>query len=218
MVALAMLAAGVALASGIRVLRSSRGGSAAPGESHKRAGRQLEISIPPIPPVPAVPPDVPDREIRRELDRQLKIAVPRAGTLGLIAGARALQKAGRTARAEELLRRSRDPLARLELFLVQRQAGRGADAQAALREFVRTAEDEDWPAPLLRAYLGEAKDDAVLSAATDSDERCEAHYYLGRLHAPEDAALARRELQKAVSDDCDQADFAREELQAVQSR
>ena len=215
MVALAMLAAGVALASGIRVIRSLHSEPGSRPESRRRVARQLEI---PIPPVPPVPPDMPDPESRRELAKQLKRAVPRAGTMGLIAGARALQKADRTARAEEILQRSRDPLARLELFLVQRQAKRAPEAQNTLREFAKSLEDEEWPKPLVRAYLGEEKDETVISAATDSDERCEAHYYLGRLHGPDDAALARRELQKAVADDCDQADFAREELQALQRR
>jgi hypothetical protein len=175
------------------------------------------LEIPP-PPVPPSAPDLPGLPSRRELEKEIKSAVPRAGTLGLIAGARALQKVNRGARAEEILLRSRDPLARLELFLVQRQAGRAAEARATLREFARAVEDDDWPAPLVRAYLGEAKDEAVVSAATDPDEKCEAHYYLGRLHAPDDAARARKELQKATAEDCEQADFAREELQALQSR
>jgi hypothetical protein len=204
MVALAMLAAGVALASGIRVIRSSHGGGS---ESRRRADRHPEIPVPPIPPSP--PPGAGGDEFRRDLEREIKSALPRAGTLGLIAGARALQKANRVERAEEILRRSRDPLARLELFLVQR---------AELRDFVGKIADEEWPLPLLRAYLGEAKDEAVLRAATDSDERCEANYYLGRLHAADDAALARSQLQRAASEECDEADFAREELQALQSR
>ena len=73
-------------------------------------------------------------------------------------------------------------------------------------------------APLVRAYLGDAKDGAVFEAASDDDERCEAHFYLGRLHAPDDPTLARIQLQHAAGEECDQADFAREELQALQSR
>jgi hypothetical protein len=213
MVALAMLAAGVALASGIRVIRSSHGGGS---ESRRRADRHPEIPVPPIPPSP--PPGAGGDEFRRDLEREIKSALPRAGTLGLIAGARALQKANRVERAEEILRRSRDPLARLELFLVQRKAGRTEQGRAELRDFVGKIADEEWPLPLLRAYLGEAKDEAELRAATDSDERCEANYYLGRLHAADDAALARSQLQRAASEECDEADFAREELQALQSR
>jgi len=38
------------------------------------------------------------------------------------------------------------------------------------------------------------------------------------VHAPDDAPLARRQLLQAANEDCDQAEFAREELQALQSR
>ena len=38
------------------------------------------------------------------------------------------------------------------------------------------------------------------------------------VHAPDDAPLARRQLFQAANEDCDQAEFAREELQALQSR
>jgi hypothetical protein len=154
----------------------------------------------------------------REVEKQVRGSVSKAGTLGLITGARVLEKSNRPDRAQEILRRSRDPLARLELFLLQRRRGRPTEADAELRAFASSMTDEDWPRPLLRAYLGEAKDDAALAAATDDDERCEAFYYLGRLHAPADPALARRQLEKAADSSCDQADFAQEELQALQSR
>ena len=157
----------------------------------------------------------PDAE---EIAREVRKHIPRAGTLGLIAGARALQRANRAGRAEEILRRSRDPIARLELFLLQRDSGRAGDAHAGLREFSRTLEADEWPSPLVRGYLGQMKDDAVLAAAADSDERCEAEYYLGRLHAKDDLSAARRLLQKATAEECDQAGFAREDLAQLQSR
>ena len=143
----------------------------------------------------------------RQLKDQLKTAIPRAGTLGLIAGARALQKTNQGARAAGMLRRSRDPIARLELYLIERQSDR-ASADASLRQFAASVPPDDWPAPLLRAFLGKARDDEVTAAATDDDERCEANYYLGRLHAPTEPALARKELAIAVADECDQSEFA----------
>ena len=76
----------------------------------------------------------------------------------------------------------------------------------------------DLPRESTGAYLGGMKDDAVLAAAKDSDEQCDAYDYLGRLHAPEDASVARRQLLRAANEDCDQAELAREELQALQSR
>jgi len=219
MVAVAALAIAAALASGIRVHRSAR--------TEDRAARSHpSVPIPPVPPTPP-PMDFPqgpqdrnpfDRErFERQLKDQLKTGIPRAGTLGLIAGARALQKANQSARAVGMLRRSRDPIARLELYLIERQSDR-ASADALLRQFAASVPPDDWPAPLLRAYLGKAKDDDVIAAATDDDERCEANYYLGRLHAPADPALARKELAIAAADQCDQSEFAREELQALQRR
>jgi hypothetical protein len=212
----------------VRSLRSER-------EARRLRAPQVleEPELPPVPPVVPIPPSPPlpgkhpthpttqerDAErMAREVEKQVRGSVSKAGTLGLITGARVLEKSNRPDRAQEILRRSRDPLARLELFLLQRRRGRPTEADAELRAFASSMTDEDWPRPLLRAYLGEAKDDAALAAATDDDERCEAFYYLGRLHAPADPALARRQLEKAADSSCDQADFAREELQALQSR
>ena len=219
MVAVAALAIAAAVASGLRVSRSPR--------REDRAGR-THPSVP-VPPVPPSPPSIDfpqgpqdrnpfDRErFERQLKDQLKTAIPRAGTVGLIAGARALQKTNQGARAAGMLRRSRDPVARLELYLIERQSDRSA-ADASLRQFAASVPPDEWPAPLLRAFLGKAKDDEVIAAASDDDERCEANYYLGRLHAPTEPALARKELAIAVADECDQSEFAREELQALQRR
>jgi serine/threonine protein kinase len=228
MVALATLAIGIALASGVRVLRSAR--------SERQRGKPIEVEIPSVPvpprkpPAPGEHPRIPDvprapgidgldgEKMAREIQKQVRSSIPKAGTLGLIAGAHALEQSQRLDRAEALLRRSRDPIARLELFLLQRRQGHGTQAQAELREFSRRMEDSDWPAPLVKAYLGAAKDAEAIAAATDSDERCEAWYYLGRLHAPDDPALARKQLKNATAEDCDQSERAAEELQAVQSR
>jgi serine/threonine protein kinase len=178
------------------------------------------LTLTPVPPALDHPPgiDVDSEKIARDVRKQLELSIPREGSRGLIAGARALERANREARAQELLRRSRDPIARLELFLLQRRQGQLAQATKELRAFSSGIAAGEWPAPLLRAYLGEMKDDAVLAAATDPEEQCDAYYYLGRLHAPADAPLARRQLRQATNEDCDQAEFAREELQALQSR
>src|SRR4029077_9093391 len=170
-----------------------------------------EVPVPPVPPPPAAGkhPEVPEldgEQLARDIRKQVNASLPRAGRLGLIAGARALEKMNNSTRAEEILRRSRDPITRLELFLLQRKAGRERQAQSGLREIARTLPQDEWPAPLVRGYLGQLKDDQVIAAAGDSDERCEAEYYLGRLHAIDDAKAARRHLQNATSEDCDEAD------------
>ncbi len=217
MVALATLAVGAALASGLRVLRSAR------ADAHRREPRLPEIPaipIPPVPPEPGAHPRIPGagEEMAREIQKQVRASIPRAGKLGLIAGARALVQSNRADRAEALLRRSRDPVARLELFLLQRWRGHQQQARDELRAFAKSMEEGDWPAPLVRVYLGEGKDADAMAAATDSDERCEAWYYLGRLHAPEDPALARKQLENAKAAECDQSGFAEEELQVLQRR
>jgi len=182
-------------------------------------GTHPSLPHPPAPPVPPAPPgrqsDV--EKMARDLKMQIEKSIPRAGTLGLIAGARALERTDRIGRAEEILRRSRDPIARIELFLLQQKAGR-PDAKAELRSFAKSVPPDEWPAPLLRAYLGEASDQAVLEAATGPEEECEAEYYLGRLHAKDDVDLARKHLEKATEEDCEQSQFAREDLALLQRR
>jgi len=222
MVGLAALAIGLALASGVRFTRR-------PSRVEVEVAERTPPPVPEVPtaPAPPVPPALgarPDlqgeitREVDRELRQHLKTSIPRAGTMGLVTGARALERANRTSQAEELLRRSSDPIARLELFLLQRRAGRQDAARAQLREFAKTLPRGEWPAPLVRACLGEVKDEVAIAAAGDADERCEAEYYLGRLHEKGDVARARRHLEKAASEECDQADSAREELALLQSR
>jgi serine/threonine protein kinase len=221
MVTVALLAVAAAVVS---ALRTSRLAHNAAGERARRtASRSPEVPVPPLPtpPIAGEHPGVPGvdgEQMARDIRKQVKASLPRAGRLGLIAGARALERMNNTTRAEEILRRSRDPIARLELYLLQRKAGREREAQSGLRDLARTVPQDEWPAPLVRGYLGQLKDVQVISAAGDSDERCEAEYYLGRLHALDDAKAARRHLQNATSEDCDEAEFAREDLAALQSR
>jgi hypothetical protein len=173
------------------------------------------------PPAPGEPPSAEERDVRhaaRDLEKELRSTIPRAGTLGLITGAHALERGNQTARAESLLRRSRDPLARLELFLLQSRQGRRAAAQSELRSFAASMPKDEWPAPLVRAFLGEESEASALAAAGDDDERCEAHYYLGVLHVRDDPSRARTELQKAMDARCDQSDFAEQELETLQRR
>ena len=226
--ALAALAIGLALASGVRVTRHPSRVEIEVGEPTPPPAPEVptpppapRVATPPAPPPPGAHSELSDqilREVDREMRQSLKTSIPRAGTMGLVTGARALERANRTGRAEELLRRSSDPVARLELFLLQRRAGRQAAARAELREYAKTLPREEWPTPLVRACLGEVKEEAAIAAAGDADERCEAEYYLGRLHEKDDVARARRYLEKAASEECDQADFAREELALLQSR
>ena len=220
MVALATLALGVALASGARLLRTARLRIVS-----RAAVRLPSAPQPPVAPGHPRPPGLPAldaeqmaRDVQQDVTRELEGSVPRAGVIGLITGARVLEATNRPERAAAILRKSKFPLARLELFLLERRQGRGAQAKEELRAFAGQLRSPDWPAPLVRAYLGDLSDGAVVEAASDKDEHCEASYYLGRLHANDDPALARKQLLEASAEDCDQADFARQELEALQSR
>jgi len=218
MVAFATLALGAALASGARVLHTVRSQRIARGTLARTPVTPPAIGAHPVIPEPPAPPAVDGDAIARDVQKRVQALIPRSGVIGLLAGARALEKTNRPERAAALLRKSRVPVARLELFLLQRKEGAAKQAEQDLRDYARGLEPDEWPAPLVRAYLGEARDDDVLKAAGDEDERCEANYYLGRLHASDDVARARAELSQATAEGCDQADFAREELDALQSR
>ncbi len=217
MVALALVAIGAALASGARVLRSSR------TPRVQRQGPALpdipRIPIPPPPPIDGHADE--DRDVEgfaRDIRREVEASTARAGGLAVIAGARALERAHRVDRAQAVLRRSRDPAARLELFLLQRKQGAGDAAESELKAFAGSLAHDRWPAPLVRLYLGEIGASDAIAAASDDEERCEAHYYLGRLHLEDDPSLARSELERVARSRCDRSELAKEDLQALQRR
>ena len=239
MAVLAAVAIGAVVASAMHVGRTVReklrGPSApaeaeqpappAPGHPAKTARRGTPAApveppaVPAVPPVPKIEiPEVPDAEtLRREIAKGIAQKDARsAGRLGLLTGARVLEQTGQVDRAVELLRKQRDPVAHLELFLLLRRQKRAAEGRADLLDFMKKQKDAEWPAPLLQAYAGQKGDaDALAAAKGDSDDLCEAYYYLGRLHAPENPQLAREQLGKASNEDCDQADAAREALKGL---
>ena len=59
----------------------------------------------------------------------------------------------------------------MELFLLQRRQGQLPQARKELREFSSGIAAGAWPAPLVRAYLGGMKDEAVLAAARSEERR-----------------------------------------------
>ena len=198
MLGLAIAAVAIAFASGLRVSRSShREKQRAPGIPTPR----VEIT----PPAPPPPPGIPNP---KQLEQDIRKTTLRAGRLGVMAGARAMESSGQPERAEALLRRQGDPGAHLELFLLQRREGK--DGTQELRDYIAKLDDDDWPAPLLRAFAGQASDADVLKAAGgDSDDTCEADYYLGLLRRSRDL------LEKAASSECDEADLAQQALKEL---
>jgi len=203
-----------------------------------------KASRPPTPPLPANPnlevplPVVPDIPF---FDPKSIPGVPqaaiRAGDWGLLTGARALWRADKKDRAEQLLRRSveRRPgfvPARLELIALLRRDGRAGEANGLLQGAAETLPKGNWYATLLEAWRGRASESAVLDAASrsesedeDDDDKsqrvAEAEYYLGLLRAtdsPPDFQRAQKDFEKSLDEDSDgpQASFAREELSSLQ--
>jgi serine/threonine protein kinase len=237
MVALAALALGAAAASALRVTRSTvireierHESASARHEAHKVPPDMPVPTIPAIPQPPQPPgqnePDSePDgdqlksvadgKKIAEDVARQLRKKSPHWGRVGLLMGLRALEQAHNPAKTEAFLRKQakRDPLAHLELFLLLRGQDRTDEAKGDLQGYLGANPGDDWPAPLFRAYLGDLPDEAVLTQAKgDPDELCDANYYLGRLHAPADLALARTQLQHAANEKCDESQSAQEAL------
>jgi hypothetical protein len=184
--------------------------------------RPARPPIPPNPPSPAIPksPYFDAQKFARDMAR---VEGGTAGSSGIISGARVVERLDRPEQAEKMLRgylnsHPADSRVLLELVAVLRRSGR--DAQAELRKHPRMP--AEWPTPILRAYAGAMSDDAVLEAAKsggDADDRearlCEAHYYLGLLHATgakADRALAVSHYRKAADGDCSESELADEAL------
>jgi hypothetical protein len=189
------------------------------------------LTAPPAPHPPKIPKVVPrasepdedeekqavdGQKIAQDVTAHLKKKMPNWGRKGLLAGVTALEHANKNDRAEEILRKQRDPISHLELFLLQRKLNRAAEARTELLAWMKSHPDGDWPAPLLQAYAGTLQDQPVIDAAHgDPDDLCEAYYYLGRLHLQTDAALARTQLQRAADESCDESEYARQALQEI---
>jgi tetratricopeptide (TPR) repeat protein len=85
-----------------------------------------------------------------------------------------------------------DVYVQLACSLALLKTGRGEEAQAHMKEAARMYKgiaEAEWPAPLVRFYLGEITEEEVLEAAKVDDEtleqeqRCEAYYYMGMAYA-----------------------------------
>ena len=132
------------------------------GRDLRFARISLAGAVPPVPPATDHPPglDADAERMAKDVREQLERSIPREGTRGLIAGALSLERANRDARAQDLLRRSRDPVARLELFLLQRTriATRRSSRGRSCRRFragesasSRRRTSADWAAPRWRS-------------------------------------------------------------------
>ena len=161
----------------------------------------------------------------------------RSSRITVLVGAQALVREGQLDEAERYLREaiSHDPdelYFHLHLGLVLRRRGLHGQASAELKKFAATLDpDEEWIAPLVRFYAGQAKEAAVMEAAADEPDDegqrtsrlCEAGYYLGVFYAtarPPDLARAKQLLTLAAESDARDVErgFAGEELRALGRR
>ena len=179
-------------------------------------------------PIPAEPGSLPGsqppyfdaQKFARDMERMQSET---AASSGIVTGARVVERMERPEKAEKMLRgylssHPADPRVLLELVALLRRNGRNADAELRNVSKMPAA----WPTPILRAYAGQLSDEAVLEAASsreDADDRssrlCEAHYYLGLLHATAakpDRTLAANHYRQAVHEDCDESELAQEGL------
>ena len=85
----------------------------------------------------------------------------------------------------------------LFLFLAQSRAGRPVlDLEAAERRM----NSQDWPYAVFELYLGRRDVAATLDAAQTSDQRCEAHFYVGEwLIVQGERPAAKQHLEETVA-------------------
>jgi len=75
----------------------------------------------------------------------------------------------------------------------------GGDDKLEFARNASTVSTTAWPAPIVAFYLGNTTGDALLAAATTTDQRCEANFYLGEwLLANKRVAEARTHLQSSA--------------------
>ena len=68
----------------------------------------------------------------------------------------------------------------LWLFVAQNRAGQ--DAASELTANAASLKTKGWPYPVVDLYLGKQSVDAVFAKAGNTNERCEAYFYIGEWH------------------------------------
>jgi lipoprotein NlpI len=90
------------------------------------------------------------------------------------------------ARDFSLAARLSKPDAYIAIWSYLARTRNGEDARSEFEQAVRQIPAHEWPAPVLRAYLGDISPEAALLAAAHADprkqveQRCETYYYLGQ--------------------------------------
>jgi tetratricopeptide (TPR) repeat protein len=76
------------------------------------------------------------------------------------------------------------------MFCFLSNAKLGANAAAQLQVDVKNLKSMAWPLPVASLFLGTLTPDVLLSAAPKSDDKAEAHFYIGQWHLLRDDKIA----------------------------
>jgi tetratricopeptide (TPR) repeat protein len=87
------------------------------------------------------------------------------------------------------------------LYLARTRAGRSESSDDLARTLARL-KPPAWPAPLAELFLGQRPAEAVLSAASNSQERCEAQFYVAQWHLLKNARLEATNALEAAIREC----------------
>jgi lipoprotein NlpI len=135
-----------------------------------------------------------DYDAAIRLNPQDALAVNNRGLARYFQGEFALA-AREFARAREM----RKPDAYLAIWSYLARTRNGENARSEFEQDVGILASDAWPAPVLRAYLGQISPEALLLASaspdarTQAEQRCEANYYLGQWN------VIRGEQERAVA-------------------
>jgi tetratricopeptide (TPR) repeat protein len=88
------------------------------------------------------------------------------------------------------------------LFRYLALARSGQNASAALEAAVSRLKSKDWPYAVAEFYLGRRTPEALHSAASNEDEKCEAEFYVGEWHLSRGEREQARPLLQGVVDRC----------------
>jgi lipoprotein NlpI len=112
-----------------------------------------------------------------------------------------------TADLERALELDRNAYTMLWLYLARKRGG-AVDAEERLDDQARPERASGWPGPLITLYLGRTDVDSVRAAATDrdsrrqSEQRCEADFYLAQWHLLRDEREPALKLLKSALSGC----------------
>jgi lipoprotein NlpI len=134
-------------------------------------------------------------DLARELEPEIAAGYRNGGTQAF---SEALYRDAVSNLARSVHLRPGDPYTVLWLYLARARLG-NQDAATELAANAAKLQSPDWPYPVVDLFLGKATPQATLDAPTNSDDRCEAQFYVGEWLALQgDADAAHGRFKQAV--------------------